>query len=130
MYFGTDAAFWMHLQVAWDMHVAVFVARLRATQEKVGSKASRPPLCVPARTAYRRACACAGADRAGGPRQLDFNGAKRKDGDAPVPLPHRARASGHAYRRADGARSSILDQHFRAYLEALSPGIVLMAGAP
>ena len=23
MYFGNDAAFWMHLQVAWDMHVAV-----------------------------------------------------------------------------------------------------------
>jgi antitoxin HigA-1 len=23
MYFGNDAAFWMHLQVAWDMHVAM-----------------------------------------------------------------------------------------------------------
>ena len=23
MFFGNDAAFWMHLQVAWDMHVAV-----------------------------------------------------------------------------------------------------------
>jgi len=23
MYFGNDAAFWMHLQVAWDMHVAL-----------------------------------------------------------------------------------------------------------
>ena len=23
MYFGNDAAFWMHLQVAWDMHVVV-----------------------------------------------------------------------------------------------------------
>ena len=23
MYFGNDAAFWMHLQVAWDMHAAV-----------------------------------------------------------------------------------------------------------
>jgi addiction module HigA family antidote len=23
MYFGNEAAFWMHLQVAWDMHVAV-----------------------------------------------------------------------------------------------------------
>jgi antitoxin HigA-1 len=23
MYFGNDAAFWMHLQVAWDMHVAI-----------------------------------------------------------------------------------------------------------
>lgn len=22
-YFGNDAAFWMHLQVAWDMHAAV-----------------------------------------------------------------------------------------------------------
>lgn len=22
MYFGNEAAFWMHLQVAWDMHVA------------------------------------------------------------------------------------------------------------
>ena len=23
MFFGNDAAFWMHLQVAWDMHAAV-----------------------------------------------------------------------------------------------------------
>jgi antitoxin HigA-1 len=23
LYFGNDAAFWMHLQVAWDMHAAV-----------------------------------------------------------------------------------------------------------
>jgi addiction module HigA family antidote len=23
LYFGNDAAFWMHLQVAWDMHSAV-----------------------------------------------------------------------------------------------------------
>jgi addiction module HigA family antidote len=23
MYFGNEAAFWMHLQVAWDMHTAV-----------------------------------------------------------------------------------------------------------
>jgi addiction module HigA family antidote len=23
MYFGNDAAFWMHLQVAWDMHAAL-----------------------------------------------------------------------------------------------------------
>ena len=23
LYFGNDAAFWMHLQVAWDMHVAI-----------------------------------------------------------------------------------------------------------
>ena len=23
MFFGNDAAFWMHLQVAWDMHLAV-----------------------------------------------------------------------------------------------------------
>ena len=23
MYFGNDAAFWMHLQVAWDMHAAI-----------------------------------------------------------------------------------------------------------
>jgi addiction module HigA family antidote len=23
MYFGNDAAFWMHLQVAWDMHAAM-----------------------------------------------------------------------------------------------------------
>ena len=23
MYFGNEAAFWMHLQVAWDMHAAV-----------------------------------------------------------------------------------------------------------
>jgi len=23
MYFGNDASFWMHLQVAWDMHAAV-----------------------------------------------------------------------------------------------------------
>jgi addiction module HigA family antidote len=29
MYFGNDAAFWMHLQVAWDMHAALRRARLR-----------------------------------------------------------------------------------------------------
>jgi plasmid maintenance system antidote protein VapI len=23
MYFGNEAAFWMHLQVAWDMHSAL-----------------------------------------------------------------------------------------------------------
>jgi antitoxin HigA-1 len=23
MYFGNEAAFWMHLQVAWDMHAAL-----------------------------------------------------------------------------------------------------------
>jgi addiction module HigA family antidote len=23
MFFGNDAAFWMHLQVAWDMHAAL-----------------------------------------------------------------------------------------------------------
>lgn len=35
MYFGNDAAFWMHLQVAWDMHAAVrgvVVRRLRKRQ--------------------------------------------------------------------------------------------------
>jgi addiction module HigA family antidote len=28
IYFGNDAAFWMHLQVAWDMRNAVRAARL------------------------------------------------------------------------------------------------------
>ncbi len=32
MYFGNDAAFWMHLQVAWDMHAAV--RRVRAPRRK------------------------------------------------------------------------------------------------
>ncbi len=32
MYFGNDAAFWMHLQVAWDMHAAV--RRVRAPRAK------------------------------------------------------------------------------------------------
>ena len=32
MYFGNDAAFWMHLQVAWDMHAAV--RRMRASGRK------------------------------------------------------------------------------------------------
>ena len=32
MYFGNDAMFWMHLQVAWDMHEAV--RALRAAQRK------------------------------------------------------------------------------------------------
>ena len=32
MYFGNDAAFWMHLQVAWDMHAAV--RRVRTTRKK------------------------------------------------------------------------------------------------
>ena len=30
MFFGNDAAFWMHLQVAWDMHEAVRQIRARA----------------------------------------------------------------------------------------------------
>ena len=30
MYFGNDASFWMHLQVAWDMHAALRVAAARA----------------------------------------------------------------------------------------------------
>ncbi|MEO8755151.1 MAG: HigA family addiction module antitoxin [Casimicrobiaceae bacterium] len=32
MYFGNEAAFWMHLQVAWDMHAAM--RRLRASGRK------------------------------------------------------------------------------------------------
>jgi addiction module HigA family antidote len=32
MYFGNDAAFWMHLQVAWDMHEAV--RQMRALNRK------------------------------------------------------------------------------------------------
>ena len=32
MYFGNDAAFWMHLQVAWDMHAAV--RQMRALTRK------------------------------------------------------------------------------------------------
>jgi len=31
-YFGNDAAFWMHLQVAWDTHGAVHQALLRRTR--------------------------------------------------------------------------------------------------
>jgi len=30
MYFGNEAAFWMHLQVAWDMHSAVRDVRASA----------------------------------------------------------------------------------------------------
>lgn len=29
LFFGNDAAFWMHLQVAWDMHAAVRRVRSR-----------------------------------------------------------------------------------------------------
>ena len=32
MFFGNDAAFWMHLQVAWDMHAAV--RQMRALTRK------------------------------------------------------------------------------------------------
>jgi addiction module HigA family antidote len=32
LYFGNDAAFWMHLQVAWDMHAAV--RRVRSRRKK------------------------------------------------------------------------------------------------
>lgn len=32
MYFGNDAMFWMHLQVAWDMHVAL--REMRAARRK------------------------------------------------------------------------------------------------
>jgi antitoxin HigA-1 len=34
MYFGNEASFWMHLQVAWDMHAAVrdVVVRKRPTK--------------------------------------------------------------------------------------------------
>jgi antitoxin HigA-1 len=32
MFFGNDAAFWMHLQVAWDMHEAV--RQMRALTRK------------------------------------------------------------------------------------------------
>ena len=30
MYFGNDASFWMHLQVAWDMHAALRAVGTRA----------------------------------------------------------------------------------------------------
>jgi addiction module HigA family antidote len=30
MYFGNEAAFWMHLQVAWDMHAALREVRASA----------------------------------------------------------------------------------------------------
>ena len=33
-YFGNDAAFWMYLQVAWDMHAAV--RRVRASGRRSG----------------------------------------------------------------------------------------------
>ena len=32
LYFGNDAMFWMHLQVAWDMHIAL--RELRARRRK------------------------------------------------------------------------------------------------
>src|SRR5664279_1851138 len=32
MFFGNDAAFWMHMQVAWDMHAAV--RQIRSLQRK------------------------------------------------------------------------------------------------
>jgi antitoxin HigA-1 len=32
LYFGNDAMFWMHLQVAWDMHVAL--REMRAARRK------------------------------------------------------------------------------------------------
>ncbi len=32
LYFGNDAMFWMHLQVAWDMHVAL--REMRAVRRK------------------------------------------------------------------------------------------------
>ena len=32
LYFGNEAAFWMHLQVAWDMHAAVRQLRARAVR--------------------------------------------------------------------------------------------------
>lgn len=35
LYFGNDAAFWMHLQVAWDMHAAM--------RNVVGSRPRRRP---------------------------------------------------------------------------------------
>ena len=34
MYFGNDAAFWMHLQVAWDMHAA----RSRRSRSAAGKR--------------------------------------------------------------------------------------------
>jgi len=32
LYFGNEAAFWMHLQVAWDMHAAMRQYRSRAVR--------------------------------------------------------------------------------------------------
>ena len=32
VYFGNEAAFWMHLQVAWDMHAAMRQFRSRAVR--------------------------------------------------------------------------------------------------
>jgi antitoxin HigA-1 len=37
-YFGNDAAFWMYLQVAWDMHAAV--RRVRASGRRSGTAGS------------------------------------------------------------------------------------------
>ncbi len=39
MYFGNDAAFWMHLQVAWDMHAAL----RKATVPKARRRAAVSP---------------------------------------------------------------------------------------
>ena len=48
MYFGNDAAFWMHLQVAWDMHAAV-----RASSRRGRASASRSRLRASPRTVRR-----------------------------------------------------------------------------
>jgi antitoxin HigA-1 len=40
-YFGNDAAFWMQLQVAWDMHAAVQQSLVRGTDTRAAT-AQRP----------------------------------------------------------------------------------------
>lgn len=37
MFFGNDATFWMHLQVAWDMHAASKEARQRPPRSNAGN---------------------------------------------------------------------------------------------
>ncbi len=45
MFFGNDAAFWMHLQVAWDMHEAV--RQIRALSPEIARPAPRRRLPTP-----------------------------------------------------------------------------------
>ncbi len=51
LFFGNEAAFWMHLQVAWDMHVAMRELRAARRAEHSGRADSPDGL----RSLHRRA---------------------------------------------------------------------------